>query len=120
MNKSTNGGTPGFDEFSAVIVEKTLKIHGKETKVYVQEISSEVAEQLFDILGPDGKVDRTKSKGLRARVIAACIVNKDGTPKGSEKDAAAIPVAKANQLQNLAMEVNGFTPDAVERAAKNS
>jgi ribosomal protein L14 len=121
MNKSTTNGTgQGFDEFAAVIVERTIKVHGKESKVFVQEISSEVAETLFDILGPDGKVDKAKSKGLRNRVIAACIVNRDGTPKGTEQEAAKIPVAKANELQRIAMQVNGFTPDAVETAAKNS
>lgn len=122
MNKQavTNGSGHGFDEFAAVVVERTLKVNGKEKKVYVQEISSHLAEELFDLLGPDGKVDKAKTKGLRSRIIAACIVNADGSPKGDEKAAAEIAVAVANRLQRLAMEVNGFTPDAMETAAKNS
>jgi hypothetical protein len=57
-------------------------------------------------------------KGLRA-ASSPRVVGKDGTPEAARRMRRQSG-RQENQLQNLAMEVNGFTPDAVERAAKNS
>jgi hypothetical protein len=121
MEHEKSKSIESLDDVACVIVEREIEVHGKKRTVHVREIPSIEAEELFDILLEDGKVDTEKGKTLRSRTIAMCICKKDGTPIGTaEEIRKKIGPSMANKLRDLAMEVNSLTPDAVRQAAKNS
>lgn len=113
-------GISSFTDFAAPVVARNITVNGKEETVHVKEISADESAKIFDVFDENQKLDKKRSKGLRNRVIATCIVNEDGSPIGDEEAAGKIPVRLANKLQKIAMEVNALGQAAVEAAAKNS
>jgi hypothetical protein len=88
------------------IVTREVTIGGNTATYQFRELSELESEKMFDIMR-DGKVDASKSKGLRRRIIAACVKREDGTAI-SEKEAGEMRTKLAVELQRIALDVNGF------------
>lgn len=109
-----------FAEFSAPIATRSITVNGKEETFHIRELSADESASIFDVFDDAQKLDKKRAKGLRNKIISTCIVDEEGNPIGDATAAGKIPVRLANQLQKIAMEVNGLGPNAVEDAAKNS
>lgn len=69
--------------------------------------------------GPGGKVDLAN---VRARLVAACLVDEGGTPLFSAADLAALGAKSAAALERcvkVAQRLNRLTDDALEQARGN-
>lgn len=102
---------PLLAQFSSEPVPCSVEWRGKHLTFHLREVSAEEAERLLDILGPDGKVDSHKARGLSLRIVAACVVNADGTPAFTVAEAGKLPATVAKQLEQDASALNGFRTD---------
>ncbi len=88
-------------------VERQVSVEGGEPVTFVfRKLGAGEAESLFEGVKKDGR-----NKGLRNRVIAAIVSAK--SPDGEEipctaEDAKQITNELANELQTIALEVNGL------------
>lgn len=96
------------------VVSRDVKYRGKSKAMHFRELSAGEAEDLFLGIGSDPKA----SKGLRARMIAACACDAEGRPLMDEAEAAKLPNAFSAELQAICIEVNGLDDDG-QAAAKN-
>jgi hypothetical protein len=90
-----------------VVVPRDVEHKGKTKTFFFRELSSETAENVFDIFDDSGKVSKAKAKGMRNRIIAEVLCNEDGSAAVTEKEIAARPASLTEKLQSIALEVNG-------------
>lgn len=110
-----NATNPFAELIGNPVHQRDVKYRGKTKPVHFRELSAGEAEDLF--LGVDS--DPKASKGLRARMIAACVCDEHGSPLMDEAEAAKLPNAFSAVLQNVCIEVNGLNDDG-QAAAKNA
>ena len=97
------------------IVDREVAYKGK-TKVFrFRELTADEAEGIFLSVDSDPK----KNKGLRNRIVAKVVVDADGNQAFKEADVGKLPNELANELQKIALEVNGIGEKA-EQEAKNA
>jgi len=97
------------------VVARDVKYRGKTKALYFRELSAGEAEDLFLGLADDPKA----SKGLRARMIAACVCDGEGNPAMTVDEAAKLPNAFSAALQAICIDVNGLNDDG-QAATKNA
>lgn len=93
------------------IHKRDVEFGGKTLTFYFREQSADEAESFAQSVTGDKK----KDKGTRNRYLAMTVVDEDGA-KGTPEDFGKLPNALANELQKVAMEVNGLGEDAKEKA----
>lgn len=96
------------DFIGETIVPHDVERKGKTLTFYFAEISAEEAEDLFSGIS---QTDPKKNKGLRSRVIATIVRNKDGSRAFTSAEANTLPLWLANKLQEFALQVNSLTGD---------
>lgn len=100
-------------------VDREITVNGKTaTYKFTEPFASEL-EQLFDLTGDDGQVERSKTKGLRFRVIAAVVSREDGSPISIE-EAGKMKNSVVNALHKEAMAVMGLADDKAAEDAGNA
>lgn len=97
------------------VVSRSVEYRGKTKPMHFRELSAGEAEDLFLGLSADPKA----SKGLRDRMIAACVCDAEGKPLMDEAEAAKLPNAFSTVLQSICIEVNGLS-DTAKAEAKNA
>jgi hypothetical protein len=98
-----------------VIVSRDIEHKGKKQTFYFAEISSEEAEDLF--LGIS-KTDEKKNRGLRSKIIASCVRDKEGAKAFTIEEANKLPLWLVAKLQDACLEVNGLTNEQKEETKK--
>jgi hypothetical protein len=93
-------------------VARTVTVGGKETTVYFRQLTADAAEEFFAQVDKDPK----KNKGLRNKIIAKVVCDENGADSISEKEAGKLPNQVANELQKVALDVNGLSAKAQEEA----
>lgn len=96
------------------VVARDVKYRGKTKTLHFRELSAGEAEDLF--LGIAN--DPSAQKGLRARMIAACVCDAEGHPLMDEAEAAKLPNALSTKLQAICIDVNELS-DEGKAEAKN-
>lgn len=103
------------DFIGETIVEREVTYKGKTKTFRFRELTADEAEGIF--LGVD--TDPKKNKGLRNKIVAKVVVDTDGNQALKEADVGKLPNGFANELQRIALEVNGIGEKA-EGEAKNA
>lgn len=103
------------DLIGSPVVSRDVQYRGKTKALHFRELSAGEAEDLFLGLSNDPKA----SKGLRARMIAACVCDADGKPLMNEAEAARLPNAFSAALQAICIDVNGLSEEG-KADAKNA
>jgi hypothetical protein len=108
-----------FDDLSDFIGKthqpRNIDFKGNTKEFFFRELTADEAEDFF---GSIDTKDPKKNKGLRNRILAKVVCNKDGDPLMTEKEAGKLPNDLANRLQAAALEVNGLAPTSQEEAKK--
>ena len=95
--------------------------------VIVQGLSAQQRDKVETTLRDfrDGEV-KMREKGLtdfRARIVALCVINEDGSRMFSDDDISALGKKSAiavERVADVALRLSGMTNEAVESAEKNS
>ena len=97
------------------IVNREVSYKGKTKTFRFRELTADEAEGIFLSVDADPK----KNKGLRNRIVSKVVVDADGNQAFKEADVGKLPNELANELQKIALEVNGIG-DKAEQEAKNA
>lgn len=103
------------DFLGETIVEREVTYKGKTKTFRFRELTADEAEGIFLGVDPDPK----KNKGLRNKIVAKVVIDTDGNQAFKEADVGKLPNGFANELQRIALEVNGIGEKA-EGEAKNA
>jgi hypothetical protein len=75
----------------------------------------------LSVIGDDGKVDVSRLRGNKARLIALCLVDEEGKKLLTEQDVIeAFNVNEIDEINDLCAKANGLQKDAVAVEAGNS
>jgi len=100
------------DFIGETVTKREVTFKGKTREFHFRELSSDEAESLFLNVDSDPK----KNKGLRNRIISKVLVTESGEAAFTEKEAGKLPNELANQLNSVALEINGVGKKAEEEA----
>lgn len=91
-------------------IAREVEFKGKTKTFHFRELGADEAETLF--LGVDA--DPKKNKGIRNRIISKIVVTENGEMAFKPEEAGKIPNQLANELNRIALEVNGVGEKATE------
>lgn len=99
-------------------VEK--EIGGESFRCRVLKLTERDDYQLAMLDEKTGKPDISRLRGGKARLIAMCLVDADGSKVGTPNDIEdAFDPSEIDAIHEWVQEVNGMSPKAVEEAAGN-
>lgn len=102
------------DFIGSTITEREVEYKGKTRTFRFRELQADEAEKIF----LNVHKDPAKNLGVRNRLLAATLVNADGTQACTAADIGKLPNELVSALQNIALDVNGLGAKA-EDEGKN-